>query len=161
MAKCDMLVRLYDIPLDNGYLNEQQAKGVIIRKPIAPEMHKIIKWATQIFSPFWGSEVAKAIANTPVSCFIALKDGKLVGFACYDATALGFFGPTGVSEECRGMGTGKALLMAALQDMRAKGYGYAIIGAVGPAEFYAKAVGATEIAGSEDSIYASLLRQEI
>jgi hypothetical protein len=39
------------------------------------------------------------------------------------------------------------------------GYGYAIIGGVGPAEFYEKAVGAKIIEGSEISIYQHLLRK--
>ena len=39
------------------------------------------------------------------------------------------------------------------------GYGYAIIGGVGPAEFYEKAVGATLIEGSEISIYENLIRK--
>ena len=58
----------------------------------------------------------------------------------------------------RGKGTGKALLLAALLDMKLKGYGYAVIGAVGPAAFYKKAVGAELIEGSEKSIYETLLR---
>ena len=81
----------------------------------------------------------------------------MVGFACYDATALGFFGPTAVAEPCRGQGTGKALLLACLLDMKLKGYGYAIIGAVGPAEFYANAVKATPIEGSERSVFGGVL----
>ena len=49
------------------------------------------------------------------------------------------------------------LLFACLEDMRQQGFGYAIIGGVGPAEFYAKAVGAVAIDGSEPGIYRGLL----
>ena len=41
--------------------------------------------------------------------------------------------------------------------MRLKGYGYAAIGAVGPAEFYRKAVGAVPIPNSWPGIYHDLL----
>ena len=44
--------------------------------------------------------------------------------------------------------------------MKALGYGYAIIGGVGPAEFYEKAVGATIIQGSEPGIYKGVLTWE-
>ena len=98
-----------------------------------------------------------ALANRPLTCFIALKGNELIGFGCYDATALGFFGPTGVAEEHRGQGTGKALLQACLLDMKLKGYGYAVIGAVGPAAFYANAVGAVEIPDSTPSIWKNWL----
>ena len=47
--------------------------------------------------------------------------------------------------------------MAALLDMKLKGYGYAIIGGVGPADFYRRAVGAEIIPGSEDSIYKTMI----
>lgn len=41
--------------------------------------------------------------------------------------------------------------------MRAAGYAYAIIGGVGPADFYARAVGAVEIPDSTPGIYADML----
>ena len=39
------------------------------------------------------------------------------------------------------------------------GYAYAIIGGVGPAEFYEKAVNAKVIEGSDVSVYERLLRK--
>ena len=79
-------------------------------------------------------------------------------FACYDATARGFFGPTGVAESHRGKNIGLALLYHTLAAMRAKGYAYAVIGGAGPAEFYAKAVGAVAIEADKEDIYQGLLR---
>ena len=52
----------------------------------------------------------------------------MIGFACYDATGSSMFGPTSVEEAERGQGTGKALLLACLLDMRLKGYAYCAIG---------------------------------
>jgi predicted N-acetyltransferase YhbS len=92
-----------------------------------------------------------------VSCFIATRDREILAFACYDTTAKGYFGPTGVAEAARGSGIGKALLFRSLHALRESGYAYAIIGGVGPKEFYAKACGAIEIPGSDPGIYAGLL----
>jgi len=153
----DMLVKLYDLPDDWSFLREQAAKGIVIRKPIGPEKHLIEEWVREQFSEAWSSEIDMALANRPITCFIAIQGEKMIGFACYDATALGFFGPTGVAEAHRGQRTGTALLKACLLDMKLKGYGYAVIGAVGPAEFYAKAVGATVIPESEPSIWKNWL----
>ena len=153
----DMLVKLYHLPNDWSFLGEQEARGVEIRKPIGPEKHLIEDWVKANFNDAWSSEVDRALCNTPVSCFIAVKDTKLLGFACYDATALGYFGPTGVEESQRGQGIGKALLLACLLDMKLKGYGYAAIGAVGPADFYRKAAGAVEIPDSTPGIWKNML----
>jgi hypothetical protein len=104
------------------------------------------------------SEVTVAMAHQPPGCLIAVINGRLAGFACYDATARGFFGPTGVAEASRGKGIGLALLFHTLQAMKAQGYAYAIIGAAGPHEFYASAVGAVPIESDREDIYRGLLR---
>src|SRR5210317_154885 len=114
----DMLVKLYELKDDWSFLREQEDLGITIRKPIGPEKHLILDWVRERFSDAWSSEADIAISNKPRTCFVAVgKDGPL-GFACYDATALGFFGPIGVDGSCRGKGTGKALLLACLLDMK-------------------------------------------
>ncbi|WP_248307259.1 MULTISPECIES: GNAT family N-acetyltransferase [unclassified Devosia] len=129
-----------------------------IRVALPPEQHIIKDWVRRHFSEYWVSEVSAAMAHQPPGCLIAVSDGELVGFACYDATARGFFGPTGVAEQQRGKGIGLALLSATLQAMKAQGYAYAIIGGVGPVEFYSKAAGAIPIFNEGEDIYQGLLR---
>lgn len=156
----DMLVKLYALPPLHPEIEEQRALGIDIRRTLPPEKHVVVAWVKKHFNDHWGSETERAYSNHPVSCFIATLDGKMIGFACYDATARGFFGPTGVAEVARGKGTGKALLLACLHDMYVQGYGYAAIGGVGPAEFYAKVAGAVEIPDSTPGIYRGLLKNE-
>ncbi len=155
----DMLVKLYELKDDWGFVEEQARRGVTIRKPIGAEKHLIMDWVREQFGDAWRSEVDLAIGNRPVSCFIATKENSLIGFACYDATALGFFGPTGVAEKARGQGTGRALLLACLLDMRLKGYGYAVIGCTDKLAYYEKCAGATVIPGSTPSIWKDWLRR--
>lgn len=160
MSHFDMLVKLYDQDLDLGYIEKLQKQNIIIRKPIAPEKTPTLKWIKEEFAQSWADEADIAFSNNPKSIFVATRDNKMVGFACYDATALNFFGPTGVCNSTRGLGVGKALLKACMADMKLKGYAYAIIGAVGPAEFYHKAVGAIKIENSWPGIYADLLKNQ-
>ena len=80
----------------------------------------------------------------------------VLGFACYDATAKDFFGPTGVMESQRGKGIGAALLIACMQAMAAEGYAYAVIGGAGPVAFYEKVVGATVIPDSVPGPYRDM-----
>jgi predicted N-acetyltransferase YhbS len=88
---------------------------------------------------------------------IAVRNQQILGFACYDGTAKGFFGPTGVDEAERGQGLGEALLMATLHAMSGAGYAYAIIGDPGPVSFYTSRLDALEIPKSKPGFYAGLL----
>jgi len=155
----DMLVKLYELKDDWGFIAEQEHLGITIRKPIGPEKHLIVDWVETKFSDAWASESDTAISNTPQTLFVAIKDAEVIGFACYDATALGFFGPIGVGETCRGKGTGKALLFACLLDMRLKGYGYAII-PTDLFEFYGNTVGAIEIPDTSPGMFKTWLRRD-
>lgn len=154
----DMLVKLYELPPLEPFIARARDAGITIRKPIGPEKHVIVDWVRSNFSAGWASEAEMALMNRPVSLFIATSERQVHGFACYDATVLGFFGPTGVAESMRGKGLGAALLVATLHDMRAKGYAYAVIGGAGPMQFYERIVGAVEIPGSSPGIYHEYVR---
>ena len=153
----DMLVKLYALPDSRAAFERLDKAGITTRRALAPEKHKVVAWVRQTFSEAWASEVDVAFSRQPVSCFIATRQKTILGFACHDATCPNFFGPTGVEANERKHGIGKALLFNCLEAMKQQGYGYAIIGGVGPAEFYARAVGAIAIEGSEPGIYRGLL----
>ena len=99
-----------------------------------------------------------ALSVLPIGCWIATRGSEIVGYACYDATAPDFFGPTRVLDSEQGHGVGTALLLRCLTAMREYGYGYAIIGSVGPVEFYQKTCNATVIPDSDPGIYKDFLR---
>ena len=155
----DMLVRLMALPDVSAAEDRLAAEGILIRRPIAPEKSLLTQWTETNFSSFWANEVEVAFSQSPVSCFIAQAEGKPIGFACYETTSKSYFGPTGVLEQYRGSGIGKVLLIKALQALKELGYVYGIIGGVGPAAYYQKAVGAMIIEGSEQSIYNHLLKK--
>lgn len=149
----DMLVRLYEIPELIGHTEKMEKIEVRIRRPNAWEKTLLLDWVTGNFSLSWALECETAFAVRPPTCFIAVKDNLLIGFACYDCTRLNFFGPTGVVDYARGKGVGTMLLLSCLHAMKGGGYAYAVIGGVGPAAYYTKAVGAMAIEGSSPGIY--------
>ncbi|MEW8268246.1 MAG: GNAT family N-acetyltransferase [Candidatus Thiodiazotropha sp.] len=157
MANNDMLIKLYDMEFDCSFISEQAEQRVTIRKPIGPDRAAITSWAERHFPQTWLGEIQRALNNTPCSCFIAQRESSLLGIACYDATALGYFGPLGVVESARGSGIGRSLARACLLDMRLKGYGYAVVGMAGEAEFYRKIADAVEIPDSDPGLYRSTL----
>lgn len=158
-AMHDMLVRLYALPGLDEAIAACAARGVTIRRALAPERHAALDWVRAHFASS-AAEVETAFAQVPVTCFVAARDDALLGFACYDVTCRNYFGPEGVALGERGHGIGSALLLAALHAQRTQGYAYAIIGGVGPAEFYAKTVGAIAIPDSTPGIYPTLLSKK-
>ena len=154
----DMLIRLYDFEVQETFWAEQKARGIELRKPIGPEKHAIIAWVFDHFGDGWASEVDVALSNQPRTCYVAVKDNKIIGFACYDATALGFFGPIGVIKSHHKKGIGTALMNVCLLEMKNKGYGYAVVGGVKDTDFYKNTVGALEISGSAPGIYKNQVK---
>lgn len=151
----DMLVNLYRLP------ERSEIKDVRIQRVLAPDAGRVLAFIEKTFSPGWTAESRNALYAQPCRCFIAQKGGECVGFACYDATAKGYFGPIGVDESLRGSGIGKQLLLACLYAMKEEGYGYAAIGWCDhAAPFYAHAVGAVPIEGSdpEHTVYSRMIR---
>ena len=157
----DMLVNLLLLPPLAPLTDGLREKGLTLRRAQPFEQSVIRQFVADKFAVAWADEIAVAYANKPVSLFVATRaaegGSKLLGFAAHDCTRRNFFGPMGVLDAERNTGIGKALLVAALHAMRDAGYVYAIIGGVGPAEFYSTAVGATLIPDSTPGIYTDKL----
>ncbi len=153
----DMLVKLYDLPDYSNLSLSIEKQDILIRPALSAEKSIVVDWVRERFEDGWASETEVCFSYQPISCIIAIRNSQILGFACYDAAYRNFFGPTGVEKEHRGKGIGKILLLKCLDTMKHLGYAYAIIGGVGPAEFYKKAVNATIIEGSNPGIYRRLL----
>jgi GNAT superfamily N-acetyltransferase len=150
----DLLVKLYDWkPSDRP-----APPGVTVRRAFAAEKRLVAQWVSDRFGERWASECEISFTRQPVACFIATDGLDVMGFATYDATARGFFGPTGVMENARHKGIGRSLLLATLQDMASHGYAYAIIGATTSVEFYRKEFDAIEIPASTPGFYGGMLK---
>lgn len=152
----DMLAPLYDLPPSAAHVTRLAAEGVVCRRAESYERSAVVSFARTHF-PGWEDEAAAAFGVVPPTVYISVENRAVQGFACYNVTRPDYFGPTGVIESQRGRGIGRALLLQCLEALAAEGYAYAIIGGVGPAEFYERAVGATLIPGSEKGIYRNRL----
>lgn len=153
----DMLVRLYALPELAPLVRCVAEQGINIRRCRPFELHLLQHWVAANFSPKWVSEATIAMSRQPPGCFIATHDGQILGFVCVDVTMRGFIGPMGLAPTSRGKGIGRVLLLRGLHEMRALGYAYAVIGGVGPAEFYRHVIGAIDIPDSTPGIYGDLL----
>jgi len=150
----DMIVNLHNLP------TIEISENIKIKRAFVGDKELILSFVEENFQKNWVYEVEHALMDEMSKCFIATENGKILGFACYDSSAKGFFGPIGVLPERRGEHIGQKLLVRTLNAMWEYGYGYAIIGWVSEAEhFYRKTVGAEYIKGGnpENSVYSNLV----
>ena len=169
----DMLVRLYRLPPLQAAVDIVSALNIEIRPARVGEEYQIRPWISQHFAEEWSYGVAYATQRSPSSLFIAVEkqiadpdreklyqqpDETLVGFACYDTSNRGMFGPMGVQPSHERRGIGKALLLTALHAMWSENYAYAIIGWAGPVEWYERTVGAEIIRDSEPGPFRGRLK---
>lgn len=153
-----MLVNLLAIDDYHDEVERLKEEGIEIFRALSPDKIRITEWVREHSSVSAAGECDVCFSNRPISCFVAAKGSQILGYACYNATAMDFFGPTRVADEFKGKGIGKALLLRSLNAMKEEGFVYAIIGGVGPAMFYEKCVDAVLIESSkEKSIYEHFL----
>ncbi|MBR4941619.1 MAG: GNAT family N-acetyltransferase [Clostridia bacterium] len=155
----DMLVKLYSLPDSSELYRKLKEKNIDIVRATSCDRDRILDWIRENFGSGWAGETAIAFGSHPISCIIAIDrtNRQILGFAGYDCTCKDYFGPTGVSKEARGQGIGSALLLRTLEAMRDESYAYAIIGAVGPVDFYQKTVGAQLIENGDGGIYRNCI----
>jgi predicted N-acetyltransferase YhbS len=151
----DLLVNLLKLPVPT-----EAPREFLVRRAQPFEFSVVRAFVAEKFSQRWADEISVGFARQPVSVFVATKQREVIGFAGYECTRRGFFGPMGVAESAQNAGAGKALLLAALTALREMGYVYAIIGAAGPVRFYQKTVGAIIIPDSEPGIYTDMLKSK-
>jgi len=155
----DRIVRLYDLLKIDTQLDRLKKAGINIRRAMAYEKSIVTDWVYKNFSREWRDECSVAFSNSPISCFIATKESKIIGFACYESTCKNFFGPIGIDTSMREFGIGKVLLLSSLYAMLEMGYAYAIIGGGDGVERFYESIGAIEIEGSEIGIYRDFLKE--
>jgi len=77
----DMLVKLYDLPDFRQSVESLRQQHIDVRRALAPDKHTVAAWVRKYFSERWASEAEVAFCRQPVSCFIAVQDATIVGFA--------------------------------------------------------------------------------
>ncbi|MEN2766109.1 GNAT family N-acetyltransferase [Ornithinibacillus xuwenensis] len=113
-----------------------------ILKDMLQDKLPLVAFVEKNFSSEWSQTINGSFSIEEPNVYISFNDqNDITGFAAYDVykNKKGYFGPMGVASENRLKGIGYSLLHHCLNDMKAIGYEYAIIGGAGPIEFYEKA----------------------
>ena len=117
--------------------------GIDVRRASPGDVAALHAFLAQ-FWPSWKAEADAALRNEPATLHLALRDGRIVGFAASEANnrGTGWFGPMGVAPDERHSGVGCVLLHRCLDDLRAQGHDAAVIAWVDNAPFYEGCAGA-------------------
>lgn len=156
----DLLVKLWELPEKAPALKRMAEQNISIKRVIAPDKQRVLSFVQTHFGDGWMHECEAALSTVPSTCYIAVQNKEVIGFACFEATGKDYFGPIGIAPDLRAGGVGTALLLMCLHSMWEMGYAYAIIGWADEAkEFYRKTVGAVPIEGGHPAIYQNLIRK--
>ncbi len=145
-SRTDTLLNM-DVPLsawEQGLTQDalrDSRSDVELRRATTHDATALVGFARD-FSDAWADEAARAVHRDRSRAFLALREGRVVGFACHGVYRDGWFGPTGVDPAERGKGLGEALLRLCLDDLAAAGTEVAQISWIGPMAFYHRTVGA-------------------
>src|SRR5688572_3212321 len=93
----DLLVDLLKLPPLEGGLRE-----FVVRRAQPFELSAVRSFVADNFSVSWADEISVGFARQPISVFIAILEREVVGFAAYECTRRGFFGPMGVIDRAHG-----------------------------------------------------------
>ena len=95
----DMLVNLLTLPEE-----PKLPAGIRIRRAMAPDKLHIVDWVKEHSGSFAAGECDVCFSHTPISCYVVTCGAEILGYACYNATAPDFFGPTRVLDSEQGKG---------------------------------------------------------
>lgn len=134
-------------PLPAGAAEARRAElarmGVVVRDLTHRDEAALRAWLERTWGPNWTFEGLLALRRRVPTGVVAEQGGRIVGFAVFDTTRPGWFGPMGVEPGLQGSGVGVELCVRALECMARRGYSRAEIAWAGPRCFYARKVGAS------------------
>ncbi|MEV4618313.1 GNAT family N-acetyltransferase [Asanoa sp. NPDC049573] len=113
------------------------AAGVAVRRAVTADVPGLVEFAQEHFGLGWGAEISES-----AGIHFAVRDGSVLGFACWGSSRPSYFGPMGTAAAARGLGVGGVLLRRCLQEQHSAGLSSAQIGWVGPVPFYSANSGA-------------------
>lgn len=118
-----------------------RAAGVTVRRLERADEAAYTRYLGERWIEGWQYEGLYALRSgqEPISAHVALAGDEMIGFAAYDVTRPGWFGPIGTNAERRGQRIGTALLHACLYDWQQQGRRQGQIAGIGPLYFYVDA----------------------
>lgn len=118
--------------------------GIELSDATLDDRNELSAFIRSEFAEAWAFEVERGFGGSAPPVVLARRDGAIRGFAGYELNnrGIGTFGPAGVSASERHAGTGRALLLSALERLHRRGFERAVIQWAAALPFYEKSAGA-------------------
>jgi ribosomal protein S18 acetylase RimI-like enzyme len=135
-----------DVPLRDFAARSARmpSAGLEIRRGREEDAPAVAEHAERLWPEVWVRETAAALHRDPPPIFLALRGGRVVGFAAHGIHRPSLYGPIATDPDEQGHGIGEVLSGLCLEDMAARGVRTAQIGWVAETAipFYSRTAGA-------------------
>ena len=74
MPAQDLLVKLWNLPPKEPVLARLRARGVAVKRVIAPDRGRVLAFVKERFGDGWMHECEAALSTVPSTCYVAVKD---------------------------------------------------------------------------------------
>ncbi|MGN6742193.1 MAG: GNAT family N-acetyltransferase, partial [Amnibacterium sp.] len=129
----------------HGYaLDRLAAAGIEVRRGRPEDEAAVAEHTRRLWSEVWDRETRTALHRDPPRIFLALRDGRVLGFAAHGIHRPCLYGPIATDPDEQGHGIGALLSALCLDDMAARGVRTAQIGWIAETAipFYSRTAGA-------------------
>jgi mycothiol synthase len=143
-CEVNMNVNLLHADLDTAVAQDAlRSAGIDIRHAGDADDGPLQESLGSTWQQSWITEIAVALRSSQAGLYLAVRDGRYIGFCAYGLNRRHEIGPVGTSPDCRRLGIGGVLLKRCLADQRACGVNVAELVWAGPLSYFSRTVNAT------------------
>ncbi len=84
MPAQDLLVKLWNLPSKEPVLQRLKEQGIAVKRVIAPDRARVLQFVDKHFGAGWMHECEQALSTVPSTCYVAVKEREIIGFACFE-----------------------------------------------------------------------------
>lgn len=140
----NMEVDLGRAPLDTQVEEDRLSRrGIQVRRAVPDDFESLQGALVHTWGPEWAAESASAVCHPRAGVYVALHEGRCVGFCAYGVNRPHEVGPMGTEPDMRKSGIGGVLLKKCLTAQRDLGLATADLEWVGPLSSASRGLGAT------------------
>lgn len=143
-CEVNMNVDLSHADLDTAAAQDAlRSAGIDIRRAVPADDGPLQESLGSTWQQSWIAEIAAALRSRQAGLYLAVQDGRYIGFCTHGLNREHEVGPVGTSPDRRGLGIAGVLLKRCLADQRESGVTVAELVWAGPLSYFSRTLNAT------------------